>query len=128
MNTVAAAAAAAGTVSLAWRAPSWPGRLSLFVFGTGLIALFATSSLYHSVPWRRIWRRRMQQLDHSMIFVLIAASYTPISVIVLDGWLTWVTIVVVWGTALTGILLGIIPDGAKPEVRAPISCLTLSIL
>ena len=48
-----------------------------------------------------------------MIFVLIAASYTPIGVIVLDGWLTWVTIVVVWGTAFTGILLVLVLSPSK---------------
>jgi len=113
MNALAAIAAAVGTGALAWRAPAWPGRIALFVFGFGLIALFTTSSLYHSIPWRESWHRRMQQLDHSMIFVLIAASYTPIGVIVLDGWLRWTTIGVVWGIALTGIGLVMVLPRSK---------------
>jgi hemolysin III len=96
-----------------WNAATWPGRLSLVVFGFGLIALFTTSSVYHSIPWRERWRRRMQRLDHSMIFVLIAASYTPISIIVLDGWLRVATIAVVWGIALLGIGLVLVLPRSK---------------
>jgi hemolysin III len=103
MNALAGAASAAGTTALVWRAPSWSGRLALIVFGLGLIALFTTSSLYHSVPWRERWRRRMQRLDHSMIFVLIAASYTPIAIIVIEGWLGWVTLTGAWAIAFGGI-------------------------
>ena len=103
MNALAGAAAAAGTGALVWRAPAWPGRAALIVFGSGMIGLFVVSSLYHSVPWRQRWRRRMQRLDYSMIFVFIAASYTPVAIIVLDGWLTWATVATVWSIALTGI-------------------------
>ena len=60
-------------------------RVSLLAFGLSLVALYSVSALYHSVPWRWDWKVRMQRLDHSMIFVLIAASYTPIGVLVLDG-------------------------------------------
>jgi hemolysin III len=99
----AAVASIAGTVVLMGRAPGLAARLSLLVFGTGLIGLFATSSLYHSIPWHITWKRRMQRLDHSMIFVLIAATYTPLAVIVLDGWLRATTLIVTWGIALFGI-------------------------
>ncbi len=103
LNGLAAVAAASGTAALMWRASVWSGRVALIVFGLGLVALFTTSSLYHSIPWRGIWKRRMQRLDHSMIFILIAASYTPIAVIVLDPWLRWTTIAIVWTLALTGV-------------------------
>ena len=113
MNALAGAAAAAGTSALLWRAPNWPGRVALIVFGLGLIALFTTSSLYHSVPWGKTWARRMQRLDHSMIFMLIAASYTPIAVIILDGWLRWATISTVWGIAFTGVALVMVLPRSK---------------
>ena len=103
MNLVAGVASAVGTAVLLWRAPTWQGRIALIVFGLGLLALFTTSSLYHSVAWREPWRRRMQQLDHSMIFTLIAASYTPVAIIVIGGWIGWATLGVVWTLALTGI-------------------------
>ena len=70
------------------------GRIALLLFGLSLVALYTTSSLYHSVPWTRDWKRRMQKLDHLMIHVLTAGTYTPIAVIVFDGWLEVVTLVV----------------------------------
>ena len=100
----AAVASIIGTVLLFTRAPSWPARLSGIVFGLGLLGLFTTSSLYHSIPWRDVWKTRMQRLDHSMIFVLIAASYTPIGVLILEGPWRWIALIVTWGIALVGIL------------------------
>jgi len=77
-------------------------RLSLFAFGLSLVAMFTTSSLYHSIPWRELWKRRMQRLDHTMINVLVAGTFTPIAAIVLDGWLRWVTLGVQWGIVAFG--------------------------
>ncbi len=78
-------------------------RLALLAFGASLVALYTTSSLYHSVPWGRAWKRRMQRLDHSMIYVLIAGTYTPMAVIALDGWLRWAALAASWGIAALGI-------------------------
>ncbi len=100
----AAVASLVGLVFLMLRAETWPARFAVVVFGLGLIGLFTTSSLYHSIPWRQVWKIRMQRLDHSMIFVLIAATYTPIGVLILDGWWRWVAMVVAWGIAAVGIL------------------------
>jgi hemolysin III len=100
----AAAVASIGTLFLVARATSWPGRLSVVVYGLGLVALFATSSLYHSIPWRELWKQRMQRLDHAMIFVLIASTYTPIGVIVFDGWVRAASLAIAWSIALTGVV------------------------
>ncbi len=99
----AAIASLVGLVFLLLRATTWPGRIGAIVFGFGLLGLFTTSSLYHSIPWREVWKVRMQRLDHSMIFVLIAGTYTPIAVVVLDGWWTWLALTMAWGIALVGI-------------------------
>lgn len=77
-------------------------RLSLLVFGLSLVALYSVSALYHSVPWRAVWKRRMQRLDHTMIHVLVAGTYTPIAFMVLDGWLRWATLGVQWGIVVWG--------------------------
>lgn len=103
LHGTAAVAAAVGAVALWLRAPSWPSRVALVVFGLGLIALYTTSSLYHSVPWRGVWKGRMQRLDHAMIFVLIAASYTPVAAIALDGAWRWGTLAFVWIIAVIGV-------------------------
>jgi hemolysin III len=103
LHGAAALAAVAGTVLITIRAPSLPSKLAVLVFGLGMVALYTTSSLYHSVPWREAWKRRMQRLDHSMIFVLIAATYTPVAAIVLDGPLRSATLTAVWVVAAAGI-------------------------
>ncbi len=100
----AAVVALAGTVFLIATTMGWPGRLAMLVYGLGLMALYTTSSLYHAIPWRESWKLRMRRLDHAMIFVLIAATFTPIGAIVLDGWMRTLSLSIAWGTALVGFL------------------------
>lgn len=78
-------------------------QVSLLVFGLSLICLYTTSSLYHAYPWRQVWKARMQRLDHSMIYVLIAGSYTPTAWVALEGRVRQVALITVWGIALIGI-------------------------
>ena len=79
-------------------------QMALLIFSISLVALYTVSSLYHSIPWHRVWKERMQRLDHSMIYILIAGTYTPISFIVLDGPLRSAILATVWGIALIGIV------------------------
>jgi hemolysin III len=81
-----------------------PYRASLLVFGITLVSLYTVSTLYHAIPWRDRWKLRMQRVDHSMIYLLIAGTYTPMAMIVLSGWMRVVTLVVVWTIALAGIV------------------------
>ncbi len=99
----AAIASVIGTIFLLLRAPTSLAQAAVLVFGAGLVALYTTSSLYHSIPWQHRWKQRMQRLDHSMIFVLIAASYTPVAVLILNGGWRWLAMVVVWSMALVGV-------------------------
>ncbi|NIA23967.1 MAG: hemolysin III family protein [Gammaproteobacteria bacterium] len=104
LHGAAAVASAVALVTLAIRT-AWdtPRMISMIAFGLSAVALYTTSSLYHSVPWRRRWKQRMQRLDHSMIFLLVAGTYTPIAFNVLSGSLKWATLSLVWGTAAAGI-------------------------
>ena len=78
LHGAAAAASLVGTVLLWTRGAGDVSRqLALLVFGVSLLALYTVSSLYHSVPWREPWKARMQRLDHAMIYVLVAGTYTP---------------------------------------------------
>ena len=71
--------------------------------------LFGTSALYHRVDWRSTSARRwMRRLDHSAIFLLIAGSYTPFALLVIDGVLADVVLVVIWTGALAGIVLKLV--------------------
>ncbi len=99
----AAVLALAGGVWLLVSARGARAIVASAVFATGLVALFSTSSLYHSFPWREQWKARMQRLDHSMIFVLIAATWTPVALLGLDGWLRWVALAGAWVIAAVGI-------------------------
>jgi len=74
------------------------------IFGLSLILLYGTSTLYHSStqPERR---RNLRVLDHAMIYVLIAGSYTPIAIVTLNGTVGWVLFGATWAMALIGITL-----------------------
>lgn len=105
LHGTAALLAVAGMIVLAVQTSSdLPRMFTMIVFGGSMVALFTTSSLYHSVPWTDRWKKRMQRFDHSMIFLLVAGTYTPIAFNVLfDAW-KWVTLGVVWAIAIIGIL------------------------
>jgi hemolysin III len=102
LHGAAAIAAVIGTIFLVWQAPNWGNRIGAIVFGLAMVALYTTSSLYHGVPWSLHWKKRMQRLDHSMILVLIAGTYTPVAIVALDGWLQWLALGIAWGTVAVG--------------------------
>jgi hemolysin III len=83
--------------------------LAVAVYAVSLSALFGTSALYHRVNWRRPRVRQwMRRLDHSMIFFLIAGTYTPFALLVLDGTLAMAILVVVWVGAIAGAIVEMI--------------------
>ncbi len=81
--------------------------VSSAVFGTTLILLYSASTLYHFVPVGRA-KNVFQKLDHAMIYLLIAGTYTPYTLVNLRGPWGWSIFGVVWGVALTGLLLELI--------------------
>ncbi|MBT8048589.1 MAG: hemolysin III family protein [Xanthomonadales bacterium] len=78
--------------------------VSAGVFGLSLIALYTASTLYHSAKSPRL-RARLRIIDHATIYVLIAGTYTPFTLITLNGAVGWVIFAVTWGMAVTGIVL-----------------------
>jgi hemolysin III len=82
------------------------------VYAVSVSALFGVSALYHRVTWTSPARRRMRRLDHSMIFLLIAGTYTPVSLLVLKGTLAIAVLAVVWGGAVAGVVLELAWVGA----------------
>jgi hemolysin III len=87
-----------------------PGRATLAaaIYAIGLAGLLGTSALYHRVTWRPRARRWMRRLDHTMIFVLIAATTTPFALLVLDQPMSTVVLVSVWGGAALGAVVQLI--------------------
>lgn len=78
--------------------------VSFTIFGASLVVTYATSTLYHSS--RAVVRRsRLRILDHASIYILIAGSYTPFTLITLQGVVGWTIFGVSWGMASAGIVL-----------------------
>ena len=94
-------------------------RVALSVYAVSLVALFGVSALYHRINWRSVAGRDwMRRLDHSMIFVLIAGSYTPFAVLVLHGSLAVAILVAVWAGALLGVVFNMVWRNAPTWLRA----------
>jgi hemolysin III len=94
-------------------------RIALGVYSLSLVGLFGVSALYHRVHWRSLTARAwMRRLDHSMIFVMIAGSYTPFAVLVLRGPLAIVLLVAVWAGALLGVSFNLAWSDAPTWLRA----------
>src|SRR4051794_25265792 len=100
------AALIAGVV-LTVLAPAGTARVAAVVYGIGLCALFAASGTYHRWRWTPRWRPLLRRIDHSTIFVFIAASYTPVALLVMHGTLRWAILVAVWAGALIGVVLSV---------------------
>jgi hemolysin III len=88
-------------------APAADARIAALVYAVGLCALFAGSGLYHRWRWDPRWRPLLRRIDHSTIFIFIAASYTPIALLVLDGPLRVVVLVGVWAGAVAGVAFSV---------------------
>lgn len=83
--------------------PAGSARAAAAVYAGSVTALFGTSALYHRHSWSPRGRLIMQRVDHSMIFVLIAGTYTPIAVLVLPQPTGTVVLCVVWGVAAAAV-------------------------
>lgn len=94
---------AAGVV-LVVLADGYLERFAVWVYAAALAAMFGASALYHRVHWRsaaaRLWARR---LDHAMIYVFIAGTYTPFTLLAFDGAVRVVVLVTVWAGAAFGL-------------------------
>ena len=77
-------------------------RVAVAVYTAGVTGMYATSACYHRGHWAAPAKRRMRRLDHSMILVAIASTYTPVAVIGLSSTTAWALLSVVWGLAVAG--------------------------
>jgi hemolysin III len=107
LHAHAAWVAAVAAIVLIALAPTAAARVAALVYGIGLIALFTVSALYHRWPGDPRWKPWLRRMDHSTIFVFIAASYTPVGLLVLDGTVQIVVLVSVWAGALAGIVMSV---------------------
>jgi hemolysin III len=106
-------------------------RLAASIYALAVSALLGTSALYHRVTWRPAARRWMRRLDHSMIFVLIAGTYTPVALLALKGTLATVVLIVLWAGAVGGVVFKLVwidaPKWVLAAVYVLLGCVTAAV-
>ncbi len=78
--------------------------IAFSIFGVSMVLLYTSSSLYHSVRAQEKTLELLRKLDHSMIYVLIAGSYTPVCVLALESPWKWILLITVWTLAVVGVI------------------------
>jgi hemolysin III len=104
--------ALAATIPLVTLAPDGTARAAAVVYGAGMCVLFAGSAAFHRYTCGPRLRSLLCRIDHSAIFVFIAASYTPVALLVLEGPTGWTLFAAVWAGALAGVALSLLWIGA----------------
>jgi hemolysin III len=95
-------------------------RVATAVYAVAMAAMLGASALYHRVSWKTTRRRALaRRLDHAMIFVFIAGSYTPFALLSFEGWLPEVVLVCVWTGAALGLIVNVAWIDAPKWVTAP---------
>ena len=102
LHQLAAVVSAFGLLWLVDVAPTAQARVAALVYGVSGVLLYLTSSTYHVFTRTARAARILRRADHSMIYILIAGTITPICVLAMDGWARWVLLITVWTGALVG--------------------------
>ncbi len=94
----------AGLVALVARSGPPHLLVASAIYGLTLVCMYSTSALYHSVNWKPTWKARLQRLDHTFIYALVAGTFTVLVVGVTDG--PWVVIGLagIWGLVVLGLV------------------------
>lgn len=107
-------------------------RAAAAVYAAAVCALFGTSALYHRITWRPAVRRWMRSLDHTMIYVMIAGTYTPIAAIALHGALSGAILIAVWTCAAAGAIVTFssaqTPKWASSLIYVALGCAAVLLL
>jgi hemolysin III len=99
--------ALAAAVVLVVLSPAGTPRAAALVYGAGLCLMLAASALYHRLPCSPRTRSLLCRVDHGAIYVFMAASYTPVGLLVLEGATRWAVLGSVWAGALGGVALSV---------------------
>jgi hemolysin III len=111
-------------VALVLSAPPGTATVGAVVYAVALVAMFGVSALYHRGSWRPVAARRMLQLDHTAIFVMIAGTCTPIGLLAVHGTPAAVFLTVVWAAAACGIAFEWLP---VPAPRGYVTAVYLTL-
>jgi hemolysin III len=110
-------------VALILAASDGRARVAAAIYAVAVSALLGTSALYHRVTWRPTARRWMRRLDHSMIFMMIAGTYTPVALLALKGTLATTILIVLWCGAFGGVIFKLLWIDAPKWLFASVYCL-----
>ncbi|MEO6471227.1 MAG: hemolysin III family protein [Aeromicrobium sp.] len=95
-------------------------RAGVAVFMVSALSLFGTSAVYHAGHWSEKNKARWKRADHANIFFLIAGSYTPFALLLLDTKNAWILLSLVWGSTVLGVLFRVFWVGAPRWLYVPI--------
>ena len=110
----------AASIVLVALAPDTRSRIACAIFGVAAALLFGTSALYHRGRWSPEVAVLLKRFDHSNIFLIIAGSYTPLTLLLLPEGKARVLLLLVWGGALAGIAFRVFWVGAPRWLYTPI--------
>ena len=110
----------ANSIVLVVLAPTVALRMACVVFGLSAVVLFGNSAVYHLGRWSVKVHSVLRRIDHSNIFLLIAGTYTPLSVALLDRGTAILVLSIVWGGALAGILMSVFFPNAPRWLSTPL--------
>jgi hemolysin III len=120
-SAIVAVIAGASLVSVSWALEGTRAGLATLLYTFTIVAMFAVSATYHRVTWVSPTKRKwMKRLDHSMIFVFIAGSYTPFALLALPSNQGMVLFWIVWGGAIAGVFLKMFWPSAPAWVGVPL--------
>ena len=121
VSAVVAVMAGASLISVSWPLAGFKAGMATFIYTGSVVGMFTTSAVYHRVHWTSVKARTwMKRLDHSMIFVLIAGTYTPFALLAMPHDAGVLVLWIVWGGALAGVLLKMCWPTAPRWVGVPL--------
>ncbi|AEG45171.1 hemolysin III family protein [Isoptericola variabilis] len=120
IHAVTAPLALVAAVVLVLLAPPVAGKVAAAVFGLSAVMLFGTSAVYHRGTWSPRVGAALRRLDHSNIFLIIAGTYTPLAVMLLDPRTATILLSIVWGGAVVGLLARVLWMDAPRWVYVPV--------
>jgi hemolysin III len=121
VSAVVAVFAGASLIALSWPLEGLRAGVATFIYTGSVVGMFTVSAIYHRVTWKSVpVRTWMKRLDHSMIFVLIAGTYTPFAMLAMPHRSGVLVLWIVWGGALAGVLLKMCWPTAPRWVGVPL--------
>jgi hemolysin III len=115
LHAIAAALSVGALVWLVRSAASIEATIAAWIYGVAAILCYLTSSTYHLFAGSDRARAVLRRADHSMIYVLIAGTFTPVCLLAMGGWWRWIIIGMFWLAAFVGVALSVAPNPRLPR-------------